>query len=154
MDGLDIGQFKALMEESQDLQVDAMRGVREPLDAIVEAGRDRRATREYAEQRREEAARRSLTAWGIPLAGLGALGVVGAAAGSAFAAADDDVKALQTAASLENLAVFTYKTALTLPYLKGDSSALKTVRAFAMMTMDATKQRRRISAPPRHRGDE
>ena len=37
-------------------------------------------------------------------------------------AADVDIMALQTAASLENLAVITYKTALTLPYLKGDSA--------------------------------
>jgi hypothetical protein len=42
---------------------------------------------------------------------------------------------LQTAASLENLAVLTYKTALTLPYLKPTNVALKTVGAFATITM-------------------
>lgn len=142
MDGLDIGEFKVLMEESQDLQVDAMRGMREPLDAIVEAGRERRARGDYAEQRREEATRRwndrvggAPSGVGAGVGALAALGLVAVAAGPVFAAVEDDVMALQTAASLENLAVFTYKTALTLPYLKGDSTALKTVRAFATMTM-------------------
>lgn len=139
MDGLDVGAFRLLMEESQDLQVDAMRGMREPLDAIVEAGRDKRAGRDYDEARREETARRQSSRRGAPfgvgVGALAALGLVAATATSAFAAADDDVMALQTAASLENLAVFTYKTALTLPYLKGSSVALKTVRAFATMTM-------------------
>ena len=45
-----------------------------------------------------------------------------------------DVQALQTAASLENLAVATYKTALTLPFI-GGSSANGVVKAFAMKTM-------------------
>ena len=140
MDRLDIGEFRKLMEESQDLQVDAMRGMREPLDAIVEAGQQRRASRDYAEVRREEAARRQSSGAGVVPAGVGvgalaALGLVAVTATSAFAAVEDDVMALQTAASLENLAVFTYKTALTLPYLKGSSVALKTVGAFATMTM-------------------
>ncbi|MGH3848713.1 MAG: ferritin-like domain-containing protein, partial [Pseudonocardiaceae bacterium] len=53
----------------------------------------------------------------------------------AFAAEQADIMALQTAASLENLAVFTYKTALTLPFI-GGSSANGVVKAFAMKTMD------------------
>lgn len=134
MDRLDIGEFQLLMEESQDLQVDAMRGMREPLDSIVEAGLERRATREYAELKRENADtnRRRLLAG---LGALGAAGLVGAGASRAAAAEDADIMALQTAASLENLAVLTYKTALTLPYLKGNSAALKTLGAFATMTM-------------------
>lgn len=138
MRGLDIKEFRLLMEESQDLQVDAMRGMTEPLDSIVEAGRDRRATKAYAEQKREVAAvnRRRLM---LGLGAMGAAGLVGMSASRAAAAeggADADVMALQTAASLENLAVLTYKTALTLPYLKGDSAALKTLGAFATMTME------------------
>lgn len=43
--------------------------------------------------------------------------------------------ALQTAASLENLAVLTYKTALTLPYLQASATPIKTVAAFAKITM-------------------
>ena len=41
---------------------------------------------------------------------------------------------LQTAASIENLAVSTYKTALTLPYI-GGSSANPVVTKFAQVTM-------------------
>ena len=134
MDKLDISEFRLLMEESQDLQVDAMRGIKEPLDSIVEVGLERRATKEYAEAKRETAdvnRRRLLRGLGA----LGAVGLVGAAATRAAAAEETDVMALQTAASLENLAVLTYKTALTLPYLKGSSAAIKTLGAFATMTM-------------------
>jgi hypothetical protein len=45
-----------------------------------------------------------------------------------------DAMALQTAAGLENLAVFTYKTALGLSFI-GGSSAIPVVKAFAQMTM-------------------
>lgn len=132
---LDIDQFNELMEESQDLQVDAMREAKAPLDDIVEAGKERRASKDYAEQLREqEHSRRNGALLGLGVAA-GAAGLVAASASPAFAASDVDVMALQTAASLENLAVITYKTALTLPYLKGDSAALKTVGAFATMTM-------------------
>jgi hypothetical protein len=55
---------------------------------------------------------------------------------AARAAANDAVMALQTAASLENLAVLAYSTALTLPYLKSPANtAFKTVAAFARTTM-------------------
>lgn len=57
------------------------------------------------------------------------------AAAQAGAAGGNVVMALQTATSLENLAVFTYETALSLPYLKTDARAIKTVAAFAMITM-------------------
>lgn len=129
---LDIDRFNELIEESQDLQVDAMREAKAPLDDIVEAGRERRASKEYAEAVRES---RGVSA---PLVGLGvaagAVGLLAATASPAYAA-DEDVMALQTAASLENLAVLTYKTALTLPYLQGGSTAIKTVAAFAKITM-------------------
>lgn len=134
MDKPDIGEFRLLMEESQDLQVDAMRSMKEPLDSIVEAGRERRATKEYREAKREtaEVNRRRLM---FGLGAFGAAGLVGMTATRAAAAEEADVMALQTAASLENLAVLTYKTALTLPYLKGNSAAIKTLGAFATMTM-------------------
>lgn len=131
---IDEREFRTLMEESQDLQSQAMREVSEPLDEIVEAGRERRATKEYAEARREHAvrlSRRTVTGAGLAL---GATAMVGVGAQPALAA-DADVMALQTAASLENLAVLTYKTALTLPYLKTGSPAIKTVAAFATITM-------------------
>jgi hypothetical protein len=140
MRDLDIDQFNELIEESQDLQVDAMREAQAPLNDIVEAGRERRSTKEYSELVREEESRRSMT----PLVGLGvaagAAGLLAASATPAFAAADADIMALQTAASLENLAVLTYKTALTLPYLQTSSTAIKTVAAFATITMKQHKE--------------
>lgn len=140
MGELDIGRFHELIEESQDLQVDAMRAAQEPLDAIVEAGQERRSTKEYAEQVRETQARqREFSASGAGLLGLGvaagAVGLMAAAASPAFADVNADIMAMQTAASLENLAVFTYKTALTLPYLQTSDRAIKTVAAFATITM-------------------
>ena len=47
----------------------------------------------------------------------------------AFAAGSKDVQILQTAAAIENLAVATYATALTLDFI-GGSSAIPTVKAF------------------------
>ena len=132
---LDQDRFTELIEESRDLHSDAMREAREPLDHIVEAGRERRASRGYADEVRErQLSRRTLATAGLAV---GATGLLAAARVPAFAAAaaDDDVAALQTAASLENLAVATYKTALTLPYLQGNDRAIQTVAAFAKITM-------------------
>lgn len=132
---LDIDRFNELIEESQDLQVDAMREAMAPLDSVVEAGLERRASNDYAEHVREDQARRVSR----PLVGLGVaagtVGLLAASASPALAAADADIMALQTAASLENLAVLTYKTALTLPYLQGSSVSIKTIAAFAKITM-------------------
>ncbi|GAA3453481.1 ferritin-like domain-containing protein [Dactylosporangium matsuzakiense] len=117
---LDERHLRTLMEQSQDLHADAMRQGRTDLAEYVNAAREQRL-----------GGRRPLV-----LAGLAA-GVAGAAvlgtAGAAYAA-DTDVQVLQTAASLENLAVSTYKTALTLPYI-GGASANTVVKAFAMKTM-------------------
>lgn len=141
MSELDIGAFESLMEESQDLHTDAMRGMKDPMDELVDLGRERRASAEYIEARREEeslreeAARRGISPIAAALGVFGTVGLVAASSSSAFAAEDVDVQALQTAASLENLAVATYKKALTLPYLKGNARPIKTVRAFAMITM-------------------
>lgn len=135
MGEVDIDQFTELIEESQDLQVDAMRTAQEPLDEIVAAGRERRSTKEYAELVRAEQDRHRAAPWLGAGIVAGAAGLVAASASPAFAEANADVMAMQTAASLENLAVFTYKTALTLPYLKTSDRAIKTVAAFATITM-------------------
>lgn len=139
-DELDQNAFEELMEESQDLHCDAMKQVAEPLDDIVEIGRERRASREYAELMRERTvSRRAVAGAGLALGATGLIGGLGmrsaAAQTPSGGASGNVVMALQTAASLENLAVFTYKTALTLPYLKTDARAIKTVAAFAMITM-------------------
>jgi hypothetical protein len=115
--------FRELLVESDDLQSDAMRGARRDLNAYVDAARESRYE-----------SRHDLRA-GAAILGAGALGAAAFAfASPASAASAQDIMALQTAAGLENLAVFTYKTALTLPFI-GGSSANGVVKAFAMKTM-------------------
>ncbi|HVE99665.1 MAG TPA: ferritin-like domain-containing protein [Mycobacteriales bacterium] len=133
---LDDRRFAELMVESQDLHSDAMRASKEPLDAIVEIGKERRSAPDYAdrlqhdaEERRQIGVARSLVGAGLAVGGFSAL--LAAATAPAYAAEDGDIASLQTAASLENLAVLTYKTALTLDYVKAN----KTIAAFAQTTM-------------------
>lgn len=123
---IDERRFRELLDESDDLQSDAMRTAREGLDDYVEAAREACVS-----------AGRDASRWGTAAAAAGVAG--GAAAlgllGSPTAwAAGDDVAALQTAAGIENLAVLTYQTALTLPFI-GGSSANPVVKAFATKTM-------------------
>lgn len=124
---IDEGRFRELLEESDDLQSDAMRTARTGLNDYVEAAREARS-----------AAGRDGSRLGTVAAAAGmAVGMSGAAAllasGTAWAAGDD-VSALQTAAGLENVAVSAYQTALTLPFI-GGSSANPVIKAFAMKTM-------------------
>jgi len=122
-----------LIEESQDTHADAMRHSREALPDLVEIGRGARADGEVD----------AVPAGGVrPVVlggGLLAAAGLGAAfsallATPAFAAQTKDVQILQTAASIENLAVATYQTALTLDFI-GGASANPVVKAFAMKTM-------------------
>ena len=111
------------MAESDDLQSDAMRDARRDLNAYVDAAREARF-----ENRRDVRV-------GAAVLGAGAIGAAALAfASPAWGASAQDVMALQTAAGLENLAVFTYKTALTLPFI-GGGQANGVVKAFAMKTM-------------------
>ncbi|MCW2648269.1 MAG: hypothetical protein QOF87_92 [Pseudonocardiales bacterium] len=120
---LDEGRFRELLVESDDLQSDAMRGARRDLNAYVDA----------AHEARHES-RRDLRVGGA-IFGAGALGIAALAfASPAMAESAQDIMALQTAAGLENLAVFTYKTALTLDFI-GGKSANGVVKAFALKTM-------------------
>ncbi|MGH3546532.1 MAG: ferritin-like domain-containing protein [Pseudonocardiaceae bacterium] len=119
------GRFRELLEDSDDLQSDAMRTARTGLNDYVEAAREACVS-----------AGRDASRWGTVAAAAGgavALGLLSSP--TAWAAAGDDVAALQTAAGLENLAVLTYQTALTLPFI-GGSSANAVVKAFAMKTKD------------------
>lgn len=133
---IDDKRLLELIEESEDLQVDAMRQAKEPFDNIVELGRERRNSSEYKHLAAEDAAHRAAMTRKVAVAGLAGAGfgaaLIAASAVPAFAAANMDVQAMQTAASLENLAVLTYQTALTLPYIKGGNAVVK---AFAETTM-------------------
>jgi hypothetical protein len=127
---IDERRFRELVEESDDLQSDAMRAARRGLDDYVEAASEAR----YVAERERPAWRPAAPV----VAGSVVAGAVGAAAlaaaSPAYADSATDVMALQTAAGVENLAVSTYKTALSLPYI-GGSSANGVVKAFATKTM-------------------
>jgi hypothetical protein len=119
---LDDGRFRELMVESNDLQSDAMRSARTDLNRYVDAAKEARFE-----------SRRDLKIGGL-LLGAGAAGAAALAFAGPAGASTKDIMALQTAAGLENLAVFTYNTALTLPFI-GGSSALPVVKAFVQMTV-------------------
>ncbi len=74
---------------------------------------------------------------------LGSLGIgaalVGVMSTSAFASTPTDIQILQTAASIEVLAVATYNVALTLPFI-GGASANPVISGFAKMTMAQHQQ--------------
>ena len=131
-----------LLEESNDLQSDAMRATKEPLRDLVETGRERRGHGgSDPEERRQFTVQRNHLVRSS-LSGKGAFATLGFGAAllalfdsPAFAQAEPDVQILQTAASLENLAVATYDVALTLDFI-GGASAIPTVKSFVMMTKD------------------
>ncbi len=127
-----------LIEQSDDIQADAMRAGRASLDEVVERGRERRAHGEIDKEEVEEFSTRRAAALRHGLAGAGAAVGLGAAIlalsqTSAFAAAPGDVQILQTAAAIENLAVATYGVALTLPFI-GGATANPVVKTFVTKT--------------------
>jgi len=127
-----------LLEQSEDVHADAMRSSAEHLDEFVEIGRERRMKgeidpaegREYAQQN-HDALRRGLVGVGAT-AGIGAA-LLAMTASVANAATATDVQILQTNESIENLAVATYATALTLPFI-GGATANGVVKAFVTKT--------------------
>ena len=113
---LDTRLLDELSTQSQDLNSDAVRITQEALGEYAQVQQEARATR----------------LWHRPAAlatGVGALlwGAGRAAASSSSA----DVMALQTAASIENLAVSVYTTAAGLPFIKNGNA---TVAAFITKT--------------------
>ena len=126
-----------LLEQSQDLQADALRPTHEAIGELVESAHAQREDDPATNRAFHEIHTRALTTSLAGAALLGAAGgavLTGALASAAGASSSSDVQILQTAASIENLAVSTYKTALTLPYI-GGSSANPVVTKFAQVTM-------------------
>jgi hypothetical protein len=143
---VDPGAMSILIEESQDVHRDAMAATHTSLDEMVETGMESRSNGEIdLEESREVATRRSHLLTGAAFGGglLAAAGIGAALQGvissPAFAATPTDVQILQTAASIEALAVATYQTALTLPFI-GGASANGVVKAFATTTMQQHAQ--------------
>jgi hypothetical protein len=138
---IDESALRGLIEQSQDTHADGVRAAREPLENLVDLGcQDRVArvdpdeNRAFARENRSRLGATARRAGGL----LAGAGVVAAFAdyigGTAFASSGTDVQVLQTASSIEVLAVSTYKTALMLPYI-GGSAANPVLKAFATMTM-------------------
>ncbi len=138
--------LRELIVESEDLQVDALRDMKDVQADLadghadrVRSGIDPEEVHEFKENRKK-----LLADDGFGLGTLAAMGALGTAfagamttmfaspAGAQGDTEDVDVMVLQTAASLENLAVATYKAALGLDFIKNGN---ETVKAFAETTM-------------------
>jgi hypothetical protein len=131
---LDDTRLGELLEQSHDLHTDAMASTRESLDEFVEVARDDPWTDV------DPVTRRTTLLRGLPKSGVLAAAGLGTAmaallASPAFADKTMDVQMLQTAASIENLAVATYETALTLDFI-GGGSANGVVKAFVEKTKE------------------
>lgn len=141
---IDTKSVQSLLEESADTHSDSMTKTQESLEELVGLGHEARAggidsdeASQFSETRNSVLSGsfggRLLTAFGSGTA------LATVIARTASAAEPADVQILQTAASIEVLAVATYQTALTLPFI-GGSSANGVVKAFAQMTMSQHKQ--------------
>jgi rubrerythrin len=108
-DSLDTRLLAELTEQSEDLHSDASRLTRASLEEF--------------EETRDERPRRW---WRPGLFGGAAAGAVLLGSGRAAAANADDVMALQTAASIENLAVNVYTTAAGLDFVRNGNPVVKT----------------------------
>jgi rubrerythrin len=126
-----------LLEESQDMQSDAVRATIHPLAELSDRGTASIDESDPVENQRFAAEHRKALAASIGGGGLLAAAggglLVGMLASPAFASSSPDVQMLQTAASIEVLAVNTYTTALTLPYI-GGSAANPVVSKFVTVT--------------------
>jgi len=140
--------LEGLMEESNDLHADAMREVQPNLRALREHHHDVPAPsldasriQQINDDRRSLAGRTSSLLAGAGLLGTG-LGVSLMALLAEPAAADKavDVQILQTASSLEVLAVATYKAALTLPFIADGNAVVKKFAETTMMQHDEHRQ--------------
>ncbi len=153
-----------LFEESQDLQADALVATKPSLDDVVEARHEDTGPpdllgnrRFFAEHRRSVES--SVVGAGL-LAAAGGATLTGLLASAASASSSPDVQMLQTAASIENLAVSTYKTALTLPYI-GGAEANPVVTKFCQVTESQHAQHAkafnaavsRLGGRPQHQPD-
>lgn len=144
---IDDHAFVELITESQDLQSDAMhqarsRSLHERLRDLRESRRGQRP--DPVRVARVNESRRALLRKGaIGAGGVAATGLFAGGFGSALAAvvakpasaqSDLDVDILNTASSLENLAIATYVAALELPFI-GGAEANPVVMQFAETTM-------------------
>lgn len=145
---LDTTAFAALTEESRDLHVDAMKTASASLPQLAEIREERKGEVDTDEIARFNQLRRAvLSKMGHGAGGVAARALLGGGFGGLFAGllgtparADTalDVQILQTASSLEALAVATYAAALGEGPEKGDAPAAKAVDDIAVAGARAT----------------
>ena len=132
------------VEESQDLHSSSMRDTRAALDEMVELSRETSPRsvnpdegRQVAQETTRLLSRGVMGGGALAAAGFGAV-LVGLMSAPAFADQTTDVQMLQTAASIENLAIATYGVALTLPFI-GGADAIPVVKTFVTTTVQQHK---------------
>jgi len=132
----------ALIEESQDLQSDALRTTQATREELRDIGRSRAGRAPDVDEIREFdiGRRKLLKAGGMGMGVLAASGLITTAWGQRVAAIvkrpvsyqqDVDIQIFQTASSIENLAVATYGAALELPFIAENA----VITTFAETTM-------------------
>lgn len=148
---IDERRLNELIVESQDLQVDALRDIEATLPGLAEIREERRGEEVNTDEieRYNSSRRQLLQRLGFGVGGLATRSVFAGGMGSFLAAmlasparADTplDIQILQTASSLEVLAVNTYDTAMKLPFIQ---TSPKAVVAFAMKTRQQHDEHRK-----------
>ena len=136
-----------LIEESQDLHTDAMVVARTTLPDLRDFAADRRragtvaepaALGDFIESRQTLVRRLALAVGGV--FGVGAVSSLFAKSAAAAGDGDIDVMQLQTAVSLELLAVATYAAALTLPFIKDGNPVIVQFAETTMSQHDEHRQ--------------
>lgn len=115
---IDTRLLAELTEQSQDLNSDAVRITADALGDFSEAAGDQARSPRWWRR-------------GGTVAGMAGAAALLTSARAAAATTSDDIKALQTAASIENLAISVYRTAAGLPFIKDGN---KTIAAFIAKT--------------------
>lgn len=151
---IDERALNELVVESEDLHADAMRQSRAVAPDLAELGASRRGRPVDLDRVRafQTERRRILRNGGFGVSALAARGLLGTGFGAAIMSilnptpagaqdggSDVDVQILQTASSLEVLAVATYDAALGLPFIKNGNAVVK---QFAQTTMEQHDQHR------------
>jgi hypothetical protein len=140
---IDDRALRSLIEESADIQSDAMRTTTSGLADVVEQGLDRQAaggfdpdeTKAYHLERRQVLAKGLVGAGAFAGTAIGA-GIYQMLTQPAFADTTMDVQAGQTAASIENLAIAVYQLAAGLSFMKNiPNPAGATVTVFVTRTI-------------------
>jgi len=145
-DRLDERALDRLIEESQDLHTDAMTVARTTLPDLTDFAAERRRAghaHDIHDVADFDTARQTLIRrLALSLGGVFGFGVVSSVFARTAAAADGDIDVmqLQTAVSLELLAVATYGAALTLPFIKDGNPVIVKFAETTMSQHDEHRQ--------------